>query len=164
MQMTVAESQKLYDCAKRLPEGAVVVEVGTWEGGSAMLLGAAVEEKGGTVFTIDNFRTDVFPGGRKPEEVTRNNLVNSKNVTLLVGNSEEIAASWDKPIDMLFIDGDHVYASVHEDIKNWVSKVKDGGIVCFHDYGSYTDVTIAVNEALMKRISFPDHSLLAIIK
>ena len=147
--MTVAESQKLYDCAARLPKDAVVVEIGTFQGGSAAIMAAAIE---GTVYTID-----INPK-------TEPSIPELENIQFITGTSKEVAETWDKPIDMLFIDGDHFYVGVHEDIKNWVSKVKDGGIVCFHDYGSHTEVTIAVNEALMKRISFPNHSLLAIIK
>lgn len=38
------------------------------------------------------------------------------------------------PIHLLFIDGDHHYAIVREDIKNWIPKVVEGGAAVFHDY------------------------------
>jgi len=37
-------------------------------------------------------------------------------------------------IHLLFIDGDHHYAGVKADIKNWVPKMVPGGVVIFHDY------------------------------
>lgn len=37
------------------------------------------------------------------------------------------------PIDLIFIDGDHHYATVRADIINWSPKVKVGGVMVFHD-------------------------------
>jgi predicted O-methyltransferase YrrM len=36
-------------------------------------------------------------------------------------------------IDMMFIDGDHRYSRVSQDIEEWFPKVKKGGILCGHD-------------------------------
>ena len=144
-QMNQAEAQKLYNCASFLPENAVIVEIGTYKGGSAAIMAAAIK---GIVYTIDITN----------EDKTQDNIV------FIKGNSEDIASTWDKSINMLFIDGSHFYADVRRDIINWLPKVKDGGIICFHDYGSHTDVTIAVNESLIQRIGLPNHSLLTIIK
>jgi len=41
---------------------------------------------------------------------------------------------FDKPIDVLLIDGDHHYSVVDADIKNWVPRVRKGGVLIFHDY------------------------------
>lgn len=158
-QMNQAEAQKLYDCAKRLPEDAVVVEIGTYRGGSAAIMAAAIQ---GKVYSID-----IEPDLTDLESWAGSQGVADeviKKILFIKGSSEEAAEKFDKPIDMLFIDGSHFYVDVHKDISNWVPKVKDNGIICFHDYGSHTDVTIAVNEALMKRIGFSNHSLLAIVK
>jgi len=38
-------------------------------------------------------------------------------------------------IDMVFIDADHSYEGVHNDILKWLPKVKSGGIISGHDYG-----------------------------
>jgi predicted O-methyltransferase YrrM len=148
MQMNQAEALKLYDCAKRFPENAIIVEIGTFKGGSAAIMAAAFL---GKVYTID-----IDPQVAVIEGVD--------NIEFIKGESSEIAGTWDKEIDMLFIDGSHFYADVRKDIANWVPKMKSGGIVCFHDYGSHPDVTLAVNETLLTRVGFPNHSLLAIIK
>ena len=40
----------------------------------------------------------------------------------------------DKYFDLVYIDADHRYEAVSQDIKAWMPKVKDGGILCGHDY------------------------------
>ena len=50
------------------------------------------------------------------------------------GDSRVCHAAFKTPIHLLFIDGDHSYATVRADIANWTPKVVPGGIVAFHDY------------------------------
>jgi len=40
----------------------------------------------------------------------------------------------DDSIDFVYIDGNHSFKYVAEDICEWVKKVKVGGFVCGHDY------------------------------
>jgi len=55
--------------------------------------------------------------------------------------------------DLVFIDGDHSYDAVIADIKAWIPKVRNGGILCGHDYEpvskekkSWQDVIHAVDD------------------
>jgi predicted O-methyltransferase YrrM len=49
--------------------------------------------------------------------------------------SVEAAATYeDSSLDFVFIDADHSYESVREDIIAWWPKVKAGGIISGHDY------------------------------
>jgi len=50
------------------------------------------------------------------------------------GDSRVVHTVFKAPIHLLFIDGDHRYATVKADIANWVSKIVPGGVVAFHDY------------------------------
>jgi len=43
----------------------------------------------------------------------------------------------DERLDFVFIDANHDYKWVKEDIKEWSKKVKKGGIVSGHDYSKY---------------------------
>ena len=56
----------------------------------------------------------------------------------------------DESLDFVFIDADHKYASVCEDIREWSKKVRIGGIVSGHDYyktrGENLGVINAVDE------------------
>lgn len=51
-------------------------------------------------------------------------------------------------VDMVFIDGDHRYATVVKDIKKAHELLKPGGLICGHDYGhpAWPGVKQAVDE------------------
>jgi hypothetical protein len=50
--------------------------------------------------------------------------------------------------DLVFLDADHRYRAVRDDLKAWIPKVWSGGIVACHDYDSeqFPGVTKAVRE------------------
>ncbi len=56
-------------------------------------------------------------------------------------------------LDFVFIDGNHDYAYVREDIALWSDKVKRGGIIAGHDYYAFRNsgVIEAVNEYASER-------------
>ena len=55
--------------------------------------------------------------------------------------------------DMVFIDADHSYNAVKQDIKVWLPKIKPGGIIIGHDYNNRwkNDVVKAVHEFFTKK-------------
>ena len=70
---------------------------------------------------------------------------------MLVGSAHE-ASKWfaDESLDFVFIDGDHSYEAVKQDINDWTPKVRKAGIVSGHDYynGKYNKMGViqAVDE------------------
>jgi predicted O-methyltransferase YrrM len=54
-----------------------------------------------------------------------------------------------KSIDFIYIDGNHQYSSVKEDISIWIPKIKDGGFLSGHDY-DWPSVKKAVIDILNK--------------
>jgi len=59
---------------------------------------------------------------------------------------------------LVFIDGDHSYEGVIDDINAWLPLVKDGGVLCGHDYGNIggRGVKKAVDELLGDQVEiFP---------
>ena len=73
-------------------------------------------------------------------------------LTILRTTSEKAAENFDKEsLDLVFIDGIHLYDYVKQDIKLWFPKIKKGGILMGHDYGSgFPGVAKAVNELIKK--------------
>jgi hypothetical protein len=53
------------------------------------------------------------------------------------------------PIDLLFIDGSHVYEDVRRDYEDWAPKVRAGGCIAFHDSWHMTGPHRATAEILL---------------
>lgn len=140
----------------------VGVEIGVCLGGhsEAMLLHTNME----ILYSVDPYMyapggTDghVLPGGKgfdQPEydemyEYTKERLsvFGSRNV-FIRKTSVHAANEVYHTIDFCFIDARHTYDSVNEDIFLWGSKVREGGLICGHDYNhpNFPGVTQAVNE------------------
>lgn len=80
-------------------------------------------------------------------EECRENLKNY-NVTFIKKTSMEAVKDIEKnSLDFVFIDANHLFDFVMEDVIHWSRRVKPGGIVACHDfhYGSNVEVVEAVN-------------------
>jgi hypothetical protein len=61
--------------------------------------------------------------------------------------SKVLEVTGGRKADMIFLDGDHEYASVSEDIKLWRKALVPGGLLCGHDYAAaWHGVVKAVDE------------------
>lgn len=71
-------------------------------------------------------------------------------------------------LDLVFIDGNHDYESVKEDIQLQIPKLKSGGLLAGHDYHLEEDcspgVKRAVDELLKDKISLKNDSVWLHIK
>jgi tetratricopeptide (TPR) repeat protein/predicted O-methyltransferase YrrM len=89
----------------------------------------------GHVYGIDCFEGDYNSGIRNTLENVNESKKNLEldNITFIKGYFDEIAKLWDKPIDILHIDGYHAYESVKNDYETWSKFLNDDGIILFHD-------------------------------
>ena len=94
---------------------------------------------------------DVGLAGRDPKRDRRRfeqrTAPYKDRLTVLYGDSVTMAEKVeDGSLDFVFIDADHQYDSVMADIKAWVPKVKEDGVICGHDYNHprFPDVARAV--------------------
>lgn len=121
------EQEKLRSYAAGVPQNGTIVEIGTGLGGTAKLFRAATRNKNISIFTVDI----------APFRLTYKNLQN-EDVVIVPRPSAEFARVWKeeakRPIDLLYIDGDHQFCSVYEDFILWAPHVRPGGMVVFHDY------------------------------
>lgn len=71
------------------------------------------------------------------------------DVTILKKTSmEAIQDVPDESLDFVFIDADHRYEFVKDDIREWSKKVRPGGIVSGHDYFTNSSEDLGVIEAV----------------
>ena len=126
----------LFESAKRMSS---ILEIGSWKGRSthALLSGCP-----GVVFAIDHFK-----GSRSPQaiglarEAARvdihaqfmRNVGHFQNLVVYRMKSLEAVSFFaDNSINMVFIDGEHLYEDVKADIHAWLPKTTE--LICGHDY------------------------------
>lgn len=68
--------------------------------------------------------------------------------TIVPCESAEAAAFVPDDLDFVFIDGDHSFSGVMQDLETWWPRVAETGILTGHDYGNpnFPDVKLAVDE------------------
>lgn len=120
--LTKAEAITLAYIAKQLPANPVIVQIGAYIGASTV---AFLETRPDAFI----FSIDIKPWQAERENVTRFGLDTSRVVRVL-GDSSQI--DWPRPVNLLYIDGNHFYEAVKADCDRWLDKVD--GLVVFHDY------------------------------
>jgi predicted O-methyltransferase YrrM len=128
----------LYGLARaRKPE--VAVEIGSARGKSACFIGAALKENGnGKLYAIDPHTPNHWNDENSPDtlETMKRNIKTLRlesHVEIIRDTSEKAAVAWNRPIDLLFIDGDHSYDGVKSDWDRFSPFVTKFGAVVFHD-------------------------------
>jgi hypothetical protein len=119
------EQQKLHDFAAQVPVGGVIVEIGTAVGGTSVIFSNATKGSSVSIYTVDPH----------PSRRAANNLAGT-GVSIINLTSETFHQQWpsDRPIDLLYIDGDHTFKGIFTDFTCWHKNVALGGRVVFHDY------------------------------
>jgi hypothetical protein len=118
----------------------LLVELGTHWGNSYFTFCQAVEEaRHSTVcYAVDTWKGDRQAGfydDRVYQLVKGYNQSHYSRFSYLLRSTfNEAAAQFsDNSIDLLHIDGLHTYEAVKEDYETWSTKVRDGGVILFHD-------------------------------
>jgi predicted O-methyltransferase YrrM len=117
-----------------------VLEIGTAAGGTLFLLTRVVADDA-LLVSVD-LRRGQFGGGypawRGP--LYRSFAHNAQRIELVVGDSHEPRTLQrihrlleSKPLDLLFVDGDHTYEGVRQDLADYAPLVRPNGLIAFHD-------------------------------
>lgn len=140
----------------------LVAEIGSWGGGSALAIHEALGQRSHEIHCIDTWDggdqedlQDQIAAWGGPEvlfDVFRRNmgtLISEGYVFPHDLRSADAAAEFDFCFDMVFIDAGHEYDEVKADILAWLPKVREGGILCGHDYhDDWPGVVDAVSDLL----------------
>jgi cephalosporin hydroxylase len=117
-----------------------VVEIGTDEGGTLLLWTRVAAPD--ALFVAVDARPLGMLGRFSAYAVVRRGLARGQQHIELVmpADSQSEATvervrglTGDRPVDFLFIDGDHSYEGVKRDFEPWGPLVRPGGIIAFHD-------------------------------
>ncbi|MFI0257681.1 class I SAM-dependent methyltransferase [Streptomyces sp. NPDC017056] len=151
--MPLDEGLALYAAAAQAAAlGLPLAEVGTYCGRSTILLADAARAAGVTAVTVDHHRgsEEQQPGWEyhdpsvvDPEVGLMDTLPTFRrtlyaagledHVVALVGRSPQIAAIWNTPVGLVFVDGGHTDEHATADYEGWAPHVAPGGLLVIHD-------------------------------
>ena len=138
--MTRAERLLLYTLAFCLRPRRYL-EIGTYQGGSALLVCSALESLGseGRIYCVEP----------RPAIAPKHWRLLEPRTTLVEGHSPgvlpEVLRRAGGRFDLVLVDGDHTYEGVLADAGGLLPCVQPGGYVLFHD-GFHPDVARAIDE------------------
>src|SRR5689334_10735940 len=158
-------------------DGDIFVEVGTFVGKSTIFLANCIKDSGKKIdfYAVDPLQPEYHAFGRDAiadqlmkkwgsnlHEVLLTNLAEAEvaeYVKYVKLPSVEAAKQFeDGSLSFVFIDAEHLYEQVCQDIKAWWPKIKKGGAIGGHDYhpiwppGAWPGVLKAVNELVPSQV------------
>lgn len=139
-QLKEEEAKCLMKNANQVKKEGVIVEIGSYRGRSTCALALGSKGRQVAIYAIDPQEEFVGEYGgiygkddRKEffKNILKLDLVN--RVRLINLQSQDVSKCWESSIDLLWIDGDHRYEEVREDLFCWSKFVKPEGLIALHD-------------------------------
>lgn len=160
-----AFAETYIEMVKRAKGGELFVEIGSWAGRSAALMGVEIFNSGKSIefVCIDPW----LDGGIDLRETEHRKLLGDvplfdqfkRNVAPVLHlispiqrmSLDAVSLFKDGSIDFIMIDGDHTYEAVRDDIAAYLPKMKKRAIMAGDDYG-WPGVGRAVQEAFGDKV------------
>jgi len=160
--LTEGQARLLWDAVRRLPAGAAVLEIGSHQGRSTVILGHAARSVGATVIAVDAFVDGKLFGGASTRDRFERNILAAgltDVVELVVGYSTKLRPGWDRPFDLLYVDGKHDYWTYVDDLR-WSAHLPPDADILVHDCFSSIGVTAGTLRAVLfgSRYTYLDRS------
>lgn len=134
--LTINMASYIYDYVKS-KKYKLAIDVGTYKGGSAILLAVAMGENS-TVYTIDlgdkEERAKIIARPNY-EQLKDFKIKHNLNIVQIIGDSRKIELDLreNESVDVVMIDGGHTFDIVMSDFNKFGRKVKVGGSIFFDD-------------------------------
>jgi len=153
------QAEMLWDQASATPNGATIVEIGSFQGKSTVVLASAAPPEA-KVYAIDpHAGNDRGPGEWEADPADAqadyvaflDNLDRYRVADRVIhvrSFSQDAHDAVPGEIDFLYIDGAHGYAPALSDIQGWGERVTAGGAMAIHDVYTSVFVTLAVARSL----------------
>ncbi len=149
--------------AQSVPPNGSIVEVGCLFGRSAFTWASSSkesvkiycidpwDEKSMPAYTGFSMKRGTYQGLIKnTKENFLNNLSLFQNKIVAIQQKSPLA-HWDLSVDIVYLDGDHTYTSVKDDIVFWSQFLGSKSIICGDDYtAEFSGLVEAVDEMAMK--------------
>jgi MMP 1-O-methyltransferase len=160
------EGELLYRLSAEACLYSRVVELGSYCGRSSIVLAASLAGRSQLPLAcVDTFRgsCEHQPGGRYFDpDMLVGGVVNTypafvrslkaaelwDHVEAMQLSTREAATKFTDPVGLLFMDADHEYTAVCEDLRFWLSRVVSNGYIVLHDVGEWSGPTRAAADLL----------------
>jgi predicted O-methyltransferase YrrM len=158
--MSPGQAATLYDAARRCPSGGTIVEIGSFQGRSTIVLASAAAPDVAVIAIDPHAGND-----RGPQELDGFADAAADDHAVFLANLERAGVAdrvrhlrmfsdaalgdVEGDVDVLYIDGAHRYAPARADIRDWGARVGDGGTMLIHDSFSSIGVTLAILRELL---------------
>jgi predicted O-methyltransferase YrrM len=128
------------------PANGRIVEIGSFKGRSTVMLAkVSAHYSLGKVVAIDPHNLNLSEKVRgvdspaRPQS-TKDDFLHSLHTAGVTDHvefhhalSKDVSSSWNEPIRLLWIDGDHTYRGAKEDFDGFAPHVQPGGVIALHD-------------------------------
>jgi predicted O-methyltransferase YrrM len=158
--MTDDQARRLWDRARAVPSSGRIVEIGSYQGRSAIVLARAAAPD------VEIVAIDPHAGNdRGPQELEGSEDDGEHDHAAFVANlaragvqdrvrhvrlpSQAARQEVATPVDLLYIDGAHRFGPARADIRDWGATVADGGTMLIHDSFCSVGVTGAIAVELL---------------
>lgn len=141
----------------------VTVDLGVDYGYSLFCL---ANPKIGTVYGIDSFEGDIHAGHHTDAHEKVLQVINDndyQNIKLIKGFFDDVAVTWDKPIDILHIDGLHTYDAAMNDYQTWKKFLKPDSVIIMHDTTAFKGVKKVFDEIDLPKMNFTHSAGLGVL-
>lgn len=146
------EVARLFELARTASARGPVLEIGSYCGRSAAIIGQACKENKSILFSIDHHRgseeqqpgeeyfdTDLYDDRTKGVNTlplfrqTLRQAGLEETVVPIVSTSAVAGRMWQTSLSMVFIDGGHSFEAAHTDFITWAPHLMTGGLLVIHD-------------------------------
>lgn len=147
--LSIEEGLLLQELAKKVCDSSQIVEIGSFQGRSAICLASGISGNGTMVHSVDpHFGIEAYGKNDSFNRLQKNIRARKldTHVEYIVKESLTAANEWEKEnIGLLFVDALHDYDNVKADFESWSKYILDGGYLVFHD-----SVQPGVNKLLLE--------------
>lgn len=125
---------------EQVPNNGTIIELGVWKGRSLCSIADIIKRKNLKVYAVDTFEGSSNES-TEHQEAKKIDLrkVFVKNIKSFGFDAEiyqmttnEAAVEINEKFDLIFIDAEHTFEAMTQDLENWIPKCK--GIIAGHDY------------------------------
>lgn len=150
--MADEEAQRLFDLADEASRSGPVLEIGSYCGKSAYVIGLACKKNASILYSVDHHKgseeqqpgQEYFDPEIFDEKLSRVNTLPffletisstglEDSVVPVVSDSRTAGKMWRTKLSMLFIDGGHAFETVSSDFNIWGQHIMSGGLLVMHD-------------------------------